>query len=56
MDEDDLPPPTRPAETEPTFAGALGNIFGMVLWIGFFLGLAGVALYFVMRWTGHAPW
>lgn len=54
MNEDDLPP--KPARNENGFATELGGVFGMVMWIGGFLAIAGVVLFFVMRWTGHSPW
>ncbi len=54
MNEDDLPP--RPAEKDDSFASELGNTFATVLWAGLFLTIAGVALFFIMRWSGHSPW
>ncbi len=54
MDDDDLPPKTR--ESNGGFAGQLGGMFAGVVGIGFFLILAGVALFWVMRWMGHSPW
>ncbi|MEJ0027583.1 MAG: hypothetical protein WDN01_16275 [Rhizomicrobium sp.] len=54
MNQDDLPP--RPLQTEDGFAGELGGMVGTLVWIGGFLALAGVALFFVMRWSGHSPW
>ncbi len=54
MDEDDLPP--RPAQNDTGFAGELGRTFAMTAGIGFFLLLAGVILFFIMRWSGHSPW
>jgi hypothetical protein len=54
MDEDDLPP--RLQRNENGFATELGGMVGTVVWIGAFLAIAGVVLFFVMRWTGHSPW
>jgi len=54
MSEDDVPP--KPLQDEDGFAGELGSTFANALWIGAFLVIAGVALFFVMRWTGHSPW
>jgi len=54
MNEDDLPP--KPRQSEDGFAGELGGMVGTLVWVGVFLAVAGVALYLVMRWTGHSPW
>jgi len=54
MDEDDLPP--RPPEKEDSLAGELGGTFAGFLWVGVFLGVAGVVLFFIIRWSGHSPW
>ena len=54
MSPDDLPP--RERDDDSGLAGELGRSFAMIVGIGFFLALAGVALFFVMRWTGHSPW
>ncbi len=54
MNQDDLPP--RPSPSETSFASELGGTFATALWIGAFLAIAGVALFFVMRWSGHSPW
>ncbi len=54
MDEDDLPP--RPPEKDDNLAAELGGTFAGALWVGAFLVIAGVALLFIMRWTGHSPW
>jgi uncharacterized protein YjeT (DUF2065 family) len=53
MEDDDLPPrPLReaPQQTE-GFARSLGELAGGSLWIGLFLVVAGVILYFFMRTT-----
>ena len=54
MDEDDLPP--RPLQNDAGFAGELGRTVAMTLGIGVFLAIAGLALFFIMRWSGHSPW
>ena len=54
MNEDDLPP--SPPSNDTGFAGELGRSFAMIVGIGIFLALAGIALFFVMRWSGHSPW
>jgi hypothetical protein len=51
MDQDDLPPQKR-EPSESTFAGALGSTFGGFVFVAFFLAIAGVVLYFVVRWFG----
>jgi len=54
MTDDDLPP--RAPEKDDNFASELGGTFATFLWIGAFIAIAGVALFFVMRWSGHSPW
>ncbi len=54
MDEDDLPP--QPAQNDSGFSGELGRTFAGAVGVGIFLLVAGVVLYFIMRWTGHSPW
>ena len=54
MNQDDLPP--RPADNDTGFASELGRYVAIILGIGFFLALAGVVLFWVMRATGHSPW
>jgi hypothetical protein len=52
MDDDDLPPQKQEQSEGSTFAGALGGTFGGFIFIAFFLAIAGVVLYFVVRWFG----
>ncbi len=53
MNQDDLPP--RPLPNDTGFASELGGTFATALWIGTFLVIAGVVLFFIMRWSGHSP-
>jgi len=55
MDEDDLPPQRR-AQNDSGFAGELGRTFAGAATVGVFLLIAGVVLFFIMRWSGHSPW
>lgn len=48
MDEDDLPP--QPTQTDSGFSGELGRTFAGLVWVALFLGIAGAALFFIMRW------
>jgi hypothetical protein len=52
MDEDDLPPRKREPSDNSTFAGSLGRTVSGFVFIAFFLAIAGVVLYFVVRWFG----
>jgi hypothetical protein len=51
MDEDDVPP--QPQQTDTGFSGELGRTFAGVVWVALFLGIAGAALFLILRWTGH---
>jgi hypothetical protein len=52
MDQDDLPPqPEKPSDSS-TLGGTLGQTFGGFVFIALFLAIAGVVLYFVVRWFG----
>jgi len=54
MNQDDVPP--KAMQNDTGFASELGGTFATTLWISTFLGIAGVALFFVMRLSGHSPW
>ncbi len=54
MDPDDLPP--QPSQDDTGLAGELGRTVAIAVGIGFFLVLAGVVLFWLMRWSGHGPW
>jgi hypothetical protein len=51
MDTDDLPP--EPQQRDSGFSGELGRTFAGAVGIGLFLVVAGVVLFFVIRWSGH---
>jgi hypothetical protein len=50
-DEDDLPPQPYKDESS-SFARSLGGTVGAFVWIALFFAIAGVVLYFAVRWFG----